>query len=209
MIHVSTVRPVSITGGHLAIVANTRETKGKVISTANRLRAIQIPEFDLNALPSKFAVFVSSMLESVARAQLATIWQKEGSNLREVSASLFTVDSLLAFASLEAESKRLTKTSVLAAISDFLLTLKESSRLLASGIVASMAAPAKTGNEKQCAALAAKLETWLEQNDDSIDDTTKTILFSVTAKLLERANELKAQRLAWQSTDELDFSEDN
>jgi hypothetical protein len=203
MIQVSTVRPVSIPVGSVAIVANTREVKGGApIATANRLRAILIPEFDLSSLPAKWINFVSAALQEIARAQLSLLWKKESTSLREVNASLFTADALLTFASLEAEGRRLTGDSIKTAIFDFILSIESGRREQATKILLSMAAPAKTGSEKACQSLATKLETWLEGNIDAIEDSQQTILFSVVAKLTTRATELRIQREAYETEGE-------
>ena len=84
-----------------------------------RVRSILIPTLDVSAVPSKFSVFVAGALYETARQQLAALW-KDDANIKETDSALFTVDGLLAFASRESESKRLTAESVKSALGAFM-----------------------------------------------------------------------------------------
>src|SRR5574343_1657077 len=137
-IPVSTVAPAAIPARMFAIVSRTKETKGETLADSQRQRAILIPEFSVADLPSKWIMFATQQLAEIARAQLAELWKLHGNELREVHASLFTVDSLLAYASREAESRRLTSDSVAAACVKFVASLKKEMKAIAKEILISM-----------------------------------------------------------------------
>ena len=201
IITISTVAPTSIERGYVPIIARTRAAKGKAIAPNNRLRAICITEPDVSDLPSRWAMFASAQLGRIAVAQLQELWANEGDNLRETHAGLWTTDALLAFAARDAESKRLSGESITAAMSEFLATVNPAAKETASAILASMAAPVKKGNEKQLFNLHEKLVSFLTALEDNPDATEEPnpILSTVAHKMLERANELKSQRLAFET----------
>lgn len=195
MIQVSSVRPSVVEKGFLPIVANTRATKGKTIEPANKLRAIIVAEWNVSDLPSKWAGFCLNQLQRVAVSQLAAQWEKEGNEWKETDAELYTVDGLLMYAAREAESKRLNADNIKTLTADFVLTLAEARRADAVKILCSMSAPSKSGTEKECAALADKLATWM----DAQEECDNIVLPVVQRKLAERAAELKAQREAYET----------
>lgn len=200
IITISTVAPTSIERGYVPIIARTRAVKGKTVAPQNRLRAIQIAEPDVSDLPSRWAMFASAQLGRIAVAQLQELWTTEGDELRETHAGLWTTDALLAFAAREAESKRLSGDTITAACTDFLATVNPQAKETATAILASMAAPVKKGNEKQLFNLHAKLVAFItELEDNETGDEPNPILSTVAHKMLERANELKSQRLAFET----------
>lgn len=191
-INVSIIRQTATAKGIIEVFCNTRETKGKTIDPANKLRSILIPELDLSALPSKFVVPVTGMFYDLARQQLAGLW-KDNSALREVDSALFTVDGLLAYAARESESKRLTGDSIKVAAKEFISSLKQESQETATKILINMAAPGdrrNEGTEKQCFALASKLQEWIELDDEN----ENPILVTVHERILARAEGLKKAR---------------
>lgn len=206
VVTVSTVAPASIPARMIPVIARTKAKKGETISDSQRLRAIVIPEFSLVDLPSKWQMFAHAQLAEIAKQQLAELWKQNGDSLREVAASLFSVDSLLAFAAREADSRRLTGDSIAANASEFISTLNPKLQALAKEILVSMAAPTKKGDEKQCFALGEKLEKWIEEkiSDDS-DSDPNPVLLLVQQKLISRANELKEIRLAFEMSEDPSF----
>ena len=199
-ITVSTVAPVAIERGFVPIIARTRAAKGKVIPQHDRLRCIQISEPDTSDLPSRWAMFAAAQLGRIAVAQLQELWAQQGAALKETDSSLWTTDALLAYAAREAESKRLTGEAITAASTAFLATVNPQAQKAAAEILASMAAPVKRGNEKQLFNLHAKLVSWITaQEDDTDADEPNPILTTVAHKMHERAEELKAQRLAFET----------
>lgn len=106
VLSVTTVPAATVPAGKLQITATTRATKGKEIADADRSRSIIVDEYTPN-VADKYVLLVSSALASLAKDQLAALWKE--SDPREVDASLFLEDSLLAYSQREAESKKLTK----------------------------------------------------------------------------------------------------
>lgn len=197
---VSSVAPTKIAAGFVPVIARTRGAKGVVIAPENKLRAIEIIEPDVSGLPSKFTEFVRAQLAVIAVAQLQELWKQQGSSLRETDSSLWTTDGLLAFAAREQESKRLTADSITTAVAAFVATLKQEGRKVASEILSSMAAPAKKGSERQLFALHEKLAGFIDAQEADADAAEVSPLLPLVArKLAERAEELKAQRLAFET----------
>jgi hypothetical protein len=149
--------------GQESVIARTRNGKNedgskREVSTENRLRCIVIPELAVDGIPSKFQSLVMGALRDLAVAQLSSIWKKE-SQVREVPAAIWTVDSLLLFAAREAESQRLTT----ATIGDWFdssnlakrIMLRQDPKLLTKvrANVVSLAAPALTLLPDACATM--------------------------------------------------------
>jgi hypothetical protein len=197
MLTVSTVVPAVIERGYVPVIARTRATDKNQVTTENRLRAITIPEFDVSDLPSKWAQFAAGQLGKIAVAQLQELWKQQGAALKETPVNIWSADSLLMFAAREAESKRLTGDSIATALSAFLASVNPKVQEVAKGILTSMAAPAKKGSEKQLFSLADKLAAFLATAPVDQDAEPNPIPSQVLAKMIERAEELKAQRLAF------------
>jgi len=187
-ITVSTVAPATIPTGHLPVIVRTRGNP----NPANKLRAIVIPEFDLSSLPSKWAAFSMAALSSVAQQRLAALW-KDDTSLQSVQPSLFTVDSLLAYAGETNESTRLTGAAILSTLQPFFAAVNPKMRGTAEAILCSMAAPAKKGTVEQLRALAIKLTSFAEANEDSFDDAGLNLATRLVNKLNEHADELERQ----------------
>lgn len=197
-ITVSSVRPVALAAGTIAVIANTRATKKTgAIAEANKLRAIVVNEFDVSSLPSKWTMFAANQLHKVATQQLAALWETNGNAWTETDSALWTTDALLAFASRESESKRLTADNITEQAAAFVATYDEAKRAPAMKVLVSMAAPAKQGTEKQCFALAEKLTLWIEADAMERDEDANPVLLIVARKLAERAAEMKVQREAY------------
>lgn len=110
LIPVSTVAPVVIPKGMIAVTVSAKETKKTgAIDPSQKKRAIVIPEWTPN-VSSKYVSTVCEALHRIAKDQLAAIWKD--ADPKEIAAALFTEDSLLAYAARIAESSRLTKESV-------------------------------------------------------------------------------------------------
>jgi len=201
LVQVSTVRQTLTKEQKLTswvVIAGTRQTtdketgKKKEIPEDQRVRSIITPLPDVSALPSKFSVFVSGCLMEVAKAQLSAIWQ-DSPMVKEVESSLFTTDGLLAFASREAESKRLTGSSIKLAVAEFIKTVNEKRRDEALDILVNMAAATKTKGEKQCTLLLPKFSEWVKLQDEEKNPVVHLVL----EKLVQHIEEKKAERLAF------------
>lgn len=197
VIAVRTVRQ-TVTPGMVEIFAGQRPSKNKTVDAANRVRSILVPELTVpDGVPSKFARVVLAALYDAARAQLAAAWEQNPA-LQEVSASAYTIDGLLAFAAVQAESRRLTSETITAhVLSGFLPTVAEAGRETAKAILLSMAAPTKGGKTSaQVSKLADKLEAWLtadEAANEGEETKMQIVGKQLLTKLRERAEELAAQ----------------
>lgn len=192
IISISTTRQTSTDKNLIEIFTRANGKKDEKLPEHQRVRSILIPTLDVSAVPSKFSVFVAGALYETARQQLAALW-KDDANIKETDSALFTVDGLLAFASRESESKRLTAESVKSALGAFVKTLKQESQETAMTILVSMSsATGRKGNEKQLFALHEKLAGWIEQEES--DDY---IVSTVCSRMLTLAEEKKAERLAF------------
>jgi hypothetical protein len=199
-ITVSTVAPIAVPAGMVPVIARTRGTKGQQIPANQKLRAILVADYDCSGLPSKFTEFVRAQLAVTAVAQLQEMWKTQGDALLTTDAALWTTDALLGFAAREQENKRLTGDSITSACAAFVASLNPAGQKMASEILASMAAPAKKGSEKQLFALAAKLAAHIEELDaDETAAEPNPLLAIVARKMHDRAEELKAQRLAFET----------
>ena len=205
IITVSTVRPSNVPAGFVPVIASTRGAKGVVIPEAQKCRAIVVADYDASGLPSKFTEFVRAQLAVTAVAQLQELWKSQGDALKSVDSSLFTTDGLLAFAARQQESKRLTADSITSAVAEFVATCDlfkhDAARKAGAEVLASMAAPAKKGNERQLFALAEKLAAYLATPREDGEEHNP-LLSSIIAKLTDKAEELKAQRLAFEQAGE-------
>ena len=192
IISISTTRQTSTDKNLIEVFARANGKKDEKLPADQRVRSILIPTLDISEVPSKFSVFVAGALYATARDQLASLW-KDDANIKETDSALFTVDGLLAFASRESESKRLTAESVKAALGAFVKTLKQEGQETAMIILVSMSsATGRKGNEKQLFALHEKLASWIEQEES--DDY---IVATVCSRMLTLAEEKKAERLAF------------
>lgn len=200
LITVSTIAPASVPAGFVAIVASTKQpSNGPTLKAHERRRVILIRELLLDGLPSKFVEFARAALHETAKEQLATLWKAQGPDLLTVHPALFTVDGLLAFASREVESKRLTGERVREAIRAFMeATLPAARHQQAADILASFAGPNKLGNEKQISSLAAKIAEYLDSSAAAADEGS-SVLELLAPKLAAREAELRAQRLAYET----------
>jgi hypothetical protein len=191
---------------HWEVFTGTRQTtdketgKKKEIPEHMRARSIIVPVPDVSALPSKFSVFVSRCLMDVSKSQLAAIWEDKP-EVKEVAASLFTTDGLLAFAAREAESKRLTAASIKLAVASFILTVNEKRRDDALLILTNMAAATKTATEKQCMLLLPKFSEWVKTQDEEKNPVSHLVL----EKLTEHIEAKKAERLAFDMEEDTTF----
>lgn len=185
---------------HWEVVTGTRQTtdketgKKKEIPEHMRVRSIIVPVPDVSALPSKFSVFVSRCLMDVSKSQLAAIWEDKP-EVKEVAASLFTTDGLLAFAAREAESKRLTGATIKAAVAAFIPTVHEKKQAEALDILMNMAAATKTATEKQCVMLQPKFSEWVKTQDEEKNPVVHLVL----DKLLEHIETKRLERLAFEA----------
>lgn len=139
MLPITTVPSLKVAAGHVQLTAGTRATKGKVIPAEQRSRSIVIPELT-PAVEKKFFSLVLDALYQAGEDQLRALWRE--SDPKESDATLWTEDSLLAFANRQAESKRLNGDTILAWYED-------------SSIRTAMLA---AGGEKRAAAVLARLQ---------------------------------------------------
>lgn len=198
---VSSVAPASIETGSVLVTANTRATKGKTIEAANRMRCVVVPELVIN-VNKQFDGFLRHQLSLVRKMTLADWWEENGNSATTIDSELFEIPALIAFAARNAESQRLTSATVEESLEDFLTTVNEKRRADALAILRSMAAAnGKKGNEKECFALADKLQKWCEENDTDASSVSNR----VRRLLTERAIELRTQRLAFETEDNATF----
>ena len=182
---VSSVRPAVIPKGMVEVFTTVHKAPPE-----NRCRAILIPELSLpDNVPSKFVTVLVGKLYELAREQLISAWKNEPA-LQELPAAAFTVDGLLAFAAAVAESKRLTRDSIAAAIVSFIPTLAENRRKAAADILMSMAGAARQGKIVECDSLADRLAAWIE-SDDTGERAESYVLAQCVARLRARAAELR------------------
>jgi hypothetical protein len=209
LVQVSTVRQTLTKEQKLTswvVIAGTRQTtdketgKKKEIPEDQRVRSIITPLPDVSALPSKFSVFVSGCLMEVAKAQLSAIWQ-DFPMVKEVESSLFTTDGLLAFASRESESKRLTGASIKLAVAEFIPTVTESKREEALFILMNMAAAIKRATEKQSIAILPKFAAWVKEQDEDKNPLAHAVL----EKLEEHIEQKRLERLAFDMEEQSTF----
>lgn len=194
------------------VTVGTRATKDadgnkKIISADQRTRSILIPELHASDLPSRFQMYVLDALRNTAKQQLSSLWDAD-SMLKEVPANIWSVDSLLAFAAREAESKRLTKASLhywfeasqLAAV----LRAKDAAnetKLYADwqAKIVGMSAPAMTASEAECNAIINTLA-----KETLSEDAESFIGQQIVAKCVRRIDALRKQ-MDEVSIDELDI----
>lgn len=182
---VSSVRPASAPKGMVEVFTTVHKAPPE-----SRCRSILIPELSLpDNVPSKFVTVLVGKLYELAREQLISAWKNEPA-LKEVSASAFTIDGLLAFAAAVAESKRLTRDSIAAAIVSFIPTLAENRRKAAADILMSMAGAARQGKIVECESLADRLQAWID-SDDTGERAESYVLVQCVARLRARAAELR------------------
>lgn len=92
---------------------STKDGKKIIVPKENRHRSIHITGWELAGVPEKFAGLIRSALDEAASEQLRQITEGTDGLLRkETDASLFIVDSLLAFAARETERKRFTAANI-------------------------------------------------------------------------------------------------
>ena len=89
-----------------------------------------------------------------------------------------------------AESKRLTRDSIAAAIVSFLPTLAENRRKAAADIIMSLAGAARQGKIIECDSLADRLQAWIDA-DESGERAESYVLTQCVARLRARAAELR------------------
>lgn len=185
MIPVSTTRPASIPAGYVEVFTTVHKAP-----IENRCRSILIPELSLpDSVPSKFVTVLIGRLYEIAREQLIAAWKSDPA-LKEVSTSAFTIDGLLAFAAAVAESKRLTRDSIAAAILPFIATLPENRRKAAADILCSMAGNARQGKIVECESLATRLSAWVDA-DETGERAESPIFSALISRLQSRAAELR------------------
>lgn len=187
------------TEGFEPVTVGTRATvdketgKQRIIPADQRTRSIVIPTLSVDSLPSKFQMLILDTLRSVAKTQLSSLWEAD-SMLKEVPANIWNVDSLLAFAAREAESKRLTKaglhywfeTSQLHKV----LAAKNNSKLTAEwqANIVGLSAPNCTMSETACDAIIATL-----LKPSLADDADSFMGQQIIAKLQRRIETLRKQ----------------
>lgn len=185
VLSVSTARPAVIPAGMVEIFTTVHKA-----TPESRCRAILMPELSLPAsVPSKFVTVLVGKLYELAREQLISAWKSEPA-LKELPAAAFTIDGLLAFAAAVAESKRLTRDSIAAAIVSFLPTLAENRRKAAADILMSMAGAARQGKIVECDSLAERLQDWID-SDETGERAESYVLTQCVARLRARAAELR------------------
>jgi len=182
MLPITTVPSLKVEPGFVQLTAGTRATKGKVIPADQRSRSIVIPELTPQ-VERKFLSLVIDALYQAGEDQLRALWKE--SDPKESDSTLWTEDSLLAFANRQAESKRLNGDTILAWYED-------------SAIRAAMI---KAGGEKRAAAVLARLQNLaapqpsysLEQcqsaivllADDAASDMGRTLILKLQ-RIIER-----------------------
>lgn len=185
VIPVSSARPSVIQKGMVEIFTTVQKAP-----IENRCRSILIPELSLpESVPSKFVTVLIGRLYEIAREQLIAAWKSDPS-LREMPETAFTIDGLLAFAAAVAESKRLTRDSIAAAIVSFIPTLAENRRKDAADILMSMAGAARQGKIVECDSLAERLQDWID-SDETGERAESYVLTQCVARLRARAAELR------------------
>jgi hypothetical protein len=185
--------------GFEPVTVGTRATidketgKKREIPADQRTRSIVIPELQVDSVPSKFQMLVLDALRNTAKAQLSALWEADA-NLREVPAAIWTVDSLLAFAAREAESKRLTKAGLHywfeASQLNKLLIAKNNPKVTADWQtkIVGLSAPNCTYSEAECnAIIATLLKPALSEDADSFMGQ------QIIAKLQRRIEALRKQ----------------
>ena len=150
--------------GYVAISTTQRNSERKAVTADQRCRCVLVPEAsiqpDAGTMPSKFLHLVSSMLCDIAADRLKQQWQENG-DPREVSASLFTVDSLLVFAAERKQREAMTGEKVAAWLKESatLRTLNDAARATWLARLPKIAAPGFRGSftAEQAATIAGKI----------------------------------------------------
>jgi len=196
MIQVSSVPATAVAEGFEQVQVNRRDSKENgTVPQAERCRAIVIPELQVSDVPSKFQMLILDALRNAASAQLAAFWKDAGwPGLSQVPAAVWTVDSILMFAARDAESKRLSKESVLAwfkASKLFaFLASKNNAKLSANWEkrILSLSAPKVDLSEDQCNVTLATIGKFDE-------DATSMIGAQLVAKLAARIKKLAEEEM--------------
>lgn len=208
MIAVSTVPATIIDKGMIQITASTKATtdkatgKKKEIPQDQRSRSIIIPEFTPN-VSSKYISIVTTALMETAKQQLSAQW-KDDPMLREVQAAQYTEDALLGYAARQAESKRLSADSIVAWWNDSALKQqlceKYNDKQLAQFVteIQHIAAPSIQWSEEKCLRRIATLGTCEE-------DTENEVCAAMIRRLNNKIEQIKKEREAIGSTEELDL----
>lgn len=194
MLPITTTPALKVNQGFVQLTAGTRAAKGKVIPTEQRSRSIIIPELT-PAVEKKFFSLVLDALYQAGEDQLRALWKE--SDPKESDATLWTEDSLLAFANRQAESKRLNGETITEWYAD----------------TAIRTAMVKAGGEKKAAAVLARLQNLaapqpsysLEQcqsamvllAEDADSDIGRTLILKLQ-RIIER---IEADRRALEVTD--------
>lgn len=179
MLPITTTPAIKVTAGFIQLTAGTRATKGKVIPVDQRSRSIIIPELTPQ-VEKKFLSLVIDALYQAGEDQLRALWKE--SDPKESDSTLWTEDSLLAFANRQAESKRLNGDTIQAWYED-------------SAIRASMIA---AGGTKRADAVLARLQNLAApQPSYSLEQCQSAIVLLAddAASDLGRALILKLQRI--------------
>lgn len=209
-LQVSSVLPAAVPPKFVLIKCSARETtdkttgKKKVIAAENRLRCVLIPELVVESVPSKFQIFVLNALYDVAKDQLDALWSENGDQMREVDAAIWSVDALLGFAARKAESKRLTKETIVAWFKTsklYAAVLKAKGEKFAAGLTSDLEAIAQTiipwSEEKllKTIAMIGKFE----------EDATADIGAAMIRKMDNRVTAIRKERESLGSIDEVDL----
>lgn len=194
MLPITAVPALKVESGYVQLNAGTRATKGKTIPPEQRSRSIIIPELT-PTVEKKFFSLVLDALYQAGEDQLRALWKE--SDPKESDAALWTEDSLLAFATRQAESKRLNGDTILAWYEDSTIRaemIKAGGEKRAAAVLArlqNLAAPQPSYSLEQCQSAMVLLA------DDADTDMGRTLIMKLQ-RIIER---LQADRRALEVTE--------
>lgn len=182
MLPITATPALKVDAGYVQLTAGTRATKGKVIPADQRSRSIIIPELTPQ-VEKKFLSLVIDALYQAGEDQLRALWKE--SDPKESDATLWTEDSLLAFANRQAESKRLNGDSIQAWYDDSCIRtamLNAGGNKRADAVLArlqNLAAPQPSYSLEQCQSAIVLLA------DDAASDIGRTLIMKLQ-RIIER-----------------------
>jgi len=182
MLPITTVPALKVAAGHVQLTAGTRATKGKVIPPEQRSRSVVIPELVIQ-VERKYQALVIDALYQAGEDQLRALWKN--TDPKETDEALWTEDSLLAFATRQAESKRLNGETIAAWYEDSEIRaamLKAGGQKRADAVLArlqNLAAPQPSYSLEQCQSAIVLLA------EDAGSDLGRTLIMKLQ-RIIER-----------------------
>ena len=182
MLPITTVPALKVAAGHVQLTAGTRATKGKVIPPEQRSRSVVIPELVIQ-VERKYQALVIDALYQAGEDQLRALWKN--TDPKETDEALWTEDSLLAFATRQAESKRLNGETIAAWYEDSEIRaamFKAGGQKRADAVLArlqNLAAPQPSYSLEQCQSAIVLLA------EDAGSDLGRTLIMKLQ-RIIER-----------------------